>query len=186
VGARVAVIGGGNVAMDAARCALRMGAERVDVVYRRGEKEMPARIEEIHHAKEEGVRFSFLMNPTRILSDGSGNVAGIEVVRMELGEKDESGRARPVVVKGSETVLDVETVVVAIGNSPNPIIASTTDGLETNKWGCIVANDSMETSRKGVYAGGDAVTGAATVILAMGAGKTAAESIDQYIKGGCK
>lgn len=181
VGKRVAVIGGGNVAMDAARCALRMGAERVDVVYRRSEKEMPARLEEIHHAKEEGVRFSFLMNPTRILSDGNGNVAGIEVVRMELGEKDASGRARPVVVKGSETILDVETVVVAIGNSPNPLIIQSTEGIKAEKWGGIVVDEFGATTRPYVYAGGDAVTGAATVILAMGAGKVAARSIDEAL-----
>ncbi len=183
VGRRVAVIGGGNVAMDAARSALRMGAEEVSVVYRRGEAEMPARLEEIHHAKEEGIVFHFLTNPTRILDDGKGNVAGMECVRMTLGEPDASGRRRPVAEKGSEFTMDVETVVVAIGNSPNPLIISTTDGLAAQKWGGIVVDEeTCKTSKEAVYAGGDAVTGAATVILAMGAGKQAAASIDEYIK----
>ncbi len=174
----VAVVGGGNVAMDAARCAKRLGAEHVYVVYRRGEAEMPARAEEIHHAREEGIEFHLLNNPTRILSDGKGSVAGMECIRMELGEPDESGRRRPVEVPGSEFVLDVDTVIMALGTTPNPLIRSTTPGLETNRKGClIVQEDTMETTRKGVYAGGDAVTGAATVILAMGAGKKAAAAI---------
>lgn len=174
----VAVVGGGNVAMDAARCAKRLGAEHVYVVYRRSEAEMPARAEEIHHAKEEGIEFHLLNNPTQILSDGKGSVAGMECIRMELGEPDESGRRRPVEVPGSEFVLDVDTVIMSLGTTPNPLIRSTTPGLETNRKGClIVQEDTMETTRKGVYAGGDAVTGAATVILAMGAGKKAAAAI---------
>ena len=171
----VAVVGGGNVAMDAAK---RLGAEHVYVVYRRSEAEMPARAEEIHHAKEEGIEFHLLNNPTQILSDGKGSVAGMECIRMELGEPDESGRRRPVEVPGSEFVLEVDTVIMSLGTSPNPLIRSTTPGLETNRKGClIVQEDTMETTRKGVYAGGDAVTGAATVILAMGAGKKAAAAI---------
>ena len=174
----VAVVGGGNVAMDAARCAKRLGAEHVYVVYRRSEAEMPARAEEIHHAKEEGIEFHLLNNPTQILSDGKGSVVGMECIRMELGEPDESGRRRPVEVPGSEFVLDVDTVIMSLGTTPNPLIRSTTPGLETNRKGClIVQEDTMETTRKGVYAGGDAVTGAATVILAMGAGKKAAAAI---------
>ncbi len=174
----VAVVGGGNVAMDAARCAKRLGAEHVYVVYRRSEAEMPARAEEIHHAKEEGIEFHLLNNPTQILSDGKGSVAGMECIRMELGEPDESGRRRPVEVPGSEFVLDVDTAIMSLGTPPNPLIRSTTPGLETNRKGClIVQEDTMETTRKGVYAGGDAVTGAATVILAMGAGKKAAAAI---------
>ena len=174
----VAVVGGGNVAMDAARCAKRLGAEHVYVVYRRSEAEMPARAEEIHHAKEEGIEFHLLNNPTQILSDGKGSVAGMECIRMELGEPDESGRRRPVEVLGSEFVLEVDTVIMSLGTTPNPLIRSTTPGLETNRKGClIVQEDTMETTRKGVYAGGDAVTGAATVILAMGAGKKAAAAI---------
>ena len=174
----VAVVGGGNVAMDAARCAKRLGAEHVYVVYRRSEAEMPARAEEIHHAKEEGIEFRLLNNPTQILSDGKGSVAGMECIRMELGEPDESGRRRPVEVPGSEFVLEVDTVIMSLGTTPNPLIRSTTPGLETNRKGClIVQEDTMETTRKGVYAGGDAVTGAATVILAMGAGKKASAAI---------
>ena len=174
----VAVVGGGNVAMDAARCAKRLGAEHVYVVYRRSEAEMPARAEEIHHAKEEGIEFHLLNNPTQVLSDGKGSVAGMECIRMELGEPDESGRRRPVEVPGSEFVLEVDTVIMSLGTTPNPLIRSTTPGLETNRKGClIVQEDTMETTRKGVYAGGDAVTGAATVILAMGAGKKAAAAI---------
>ena len=174
----VAVVGGGNVAMDAARCAKRLGAEHVYVVYRRSEAEMPARAEEIHHAKEEGIEFHLLNNPTQILSDGKGSVAGMECIRMELGEPDESGRRRPVEVPGSEFVLEVDTVIMSLGTTPNPLIRSTTPGLETNRKGClIVQEDTMETTRKGVYAGGDAVTGEATVILAMGAGKKAAAAI---------
>ena len=178
----VAVVGGGNVAMDAARCAKRLGAEHVYVVYRRSEAEMPARAEEIHHAKEEGIEFHLLNNPTQILSDGKGSVAGMECIRMELGEPDESGRRRPVEVPGSEFVLEVDTVIMSLGTTPNPLIRSTTPGLETNRKGClIVQEDTMETTRKGVYAGGDAVTGAATVILAMGAGKKAAAAIHQAL-----
>ena len=174
----VAIVGGGNVAMDAARCAKRLGAENVYIVYRRGEEELPARREEIHHAKEEGIVFKLLTNPVKILNDGSGKVAGMECVQMELGEPDESGRRRPIAVEGSNFVLDVDTVVMSLGTSPNPLIRSTTPGLDTNRKGCLIVNEeTMETTREGVYAGGDAVTGAATVILAMGAGKKAAEAI---------
>ena len=180
----VAVVGGGNVAMDAARCAKRLGAEHVYVVFRRGEAEMPARAEEIHHAREEGIEFHLLNNPTRILSDGKGSVAGMECIRMELGEPDESGRRRPVEVPGSEFVLDVDTVIMALGTTPNPLIRSTTPGLETDRKGCLVVHeDTMETTREHVYAGGDAVTGAATVILAMGAGKKAAAAIHAALAG---
>ena len=180
----VAVVGGGNVAMDAARCAKRLGAEHVYIVYRRGEEEMPARREEIHHAKEEGIEFTLLTNPVRILNDGAGKVGGMECVRMELGEPDASGRRRPVEVEGSNFVLDVDTVIMSLGTSPNPLIRSTTPGLEANRKGCLVVNEeTMQTTRTGVYAGGDAVTGAATVILAMGAGKKAAESIHAYLSG---
>ena len=179
----VAVVGGGNVAMDAARCAKRLGAEHVYIVYRRSEVEMPARLEEIHHAKEEGIEFHLLRNPVKILNDGNGKVCGMECQVMELGEPDASGRRRPVAVEGSNYVLDVDTVVMSIGTSPNPLIRSTTKGLETNKKGCLIVNeDTNETTRHGIYAGGDAVTGAATVILAMGAGKKAAKSIDEYLK----
>lgn len=184
VGRHVAVVGGGNVAMDAARSARRLGAEEVSIIYRRSEKEMPARVEEVHHAKEEGIRLRILTNPVSILGTESGWVKGIECVSMELGEPDASGRRRPVTKKGSEHVLDVDTVVVAIGQSPNPLIKNTTPDLETQSWGGIVADDAtMATSKQGVYAGGDVVTGAATVILAMGAGKKAAGSIDEYIRG---
>ncbi len=180
---RVAVVGGGNVAMDAARCAKRLGAEEVFIVYRRSEKELPARAEEVEHAKEEGIVFHLLNNPTQILGDENGNVKGMECIRMELGEPDTSGRRRPVEVPGSEFTLDVDCVIMAIGTSPNPLIKSTTQGLETQKWGGIIVNEETGlTSREGVYAGGDAVTGAATVILAMGAGKTAATAIDEYIQ----
>ena len=180
---RVAVVGGGNVAMDAARCAKRLGAEEVFIVYRRSEKELPARAEEVEHAKEEDIVFHLLNNPTQILGDENGNVKGMECIRMELGEPDASGRRRPVEVPGSEFTLDVDCVIMAIGTSPNPLIKSTTQGLETQKWGGIIVNEETGlTSREGVYAGGDAVTGAATVILAMGAGKTAATAIDQYIQ----
>ena len=179
---RVAVVGGGNVAMDAARCAKRMGADEVYIVYRRSMEELPARKEEVHHAQEEEIVFKLLNNPVAVLGDESGHVKGIECVKMELGEPDESGRRRPVEIKDSNFVLDVDAVIMAIGTSPNPLIKSTTEGLETNKKGCIVADETAATSREGVFAGGDAVTGAATVILAMGAGKTAAESIDKYIK----
>lgn len=178
----VAVVGGGNVAMDAARCAKRLGAEQVYVVYRRSEAEMPARAEEVHHAKEEGIEFHLLNNPTKILSDGKGSVAGLECIRMELGEPDESGRRRPVEVPGSEFVLEVDTVIMSLGTTPNPLIRSTTPGLETNRKGCLIVHEeTMETTREGVYAGGDAVTGAATVILAMGAGKKAASAIHQAL-----
>ena len=180
---RVAVVGGGNVAMDAARSALRLGAEEVYIVYRRGEEELPARAEEIEHAKEEGIIFRTLTNPVRILGDENSVVCGRECVSMELGDPDDSGRRRPIKIEGSEHVIDVDCVIMAIGTSPNPLIKSTTDGLDTNRWGCIVADEATGlTSRKGVYAGGDAVTGAATVILAMGAGKTAAASIDEYLR----
>lgn len=178
----VAVVGGGNVAMDAARCAKRLGAENVYIVYRRSEVEMPARREEIEHAKEEGIIFKNLNNPVRILGE-DGWVTGMECIQMELGEPDASGRRRPISVEGSEFVLDVEAVIISIGTSPNPLIKNTTEGLETNKHGCIIAQEpSGLTSREGVYAGGDAVTGAATVILAMGAGKDAAGAIDEYIQ----
>ena len=179
----VAVVGGGNVAMDGARCAMRLGAEHVYIVYRRGEAEMPARKEEQHHAKEEGIEFKTLCNPVEILGDEDGRVCGMKCIRMELGEPDASGRRRPVEVPGSEFTLDVDCVIMAIGTSPNPLIKSTTQGLETQKWGGIIVNEETGlTSREGVYAGGDAVTGAATVILAMGAGKTAATAIDEYIQ----
>ncbi|NLK86354.1 MAG: NADPH-dependent glutamate synthase [Clostridiaceae bacterium] len=178
----VAVIGGGNVAMDAARCARRLGAKNVYIVYRRSEAEMPARLEEVHHAREEGIIFKLLTNPTRIIGTDDGWVKGMECIEMELGEPDASGRRRPVAKKGSEHMLDVQTVVVAIGQSPNPLIKSTTPGLETHKWGgIIVEEETGSTSLDGVYAGGDAVTGAATVILAMGAGKKAAKAIDEYL-----
>ncbi|MGN0641636.1 MAG: NADPH-dependent glutamate synthase [Huintestinicola sp.] len=179
---KVAVVGGGNVAMDAARSALRLGAEEVYIVYRRGEAELPARAEEIEHAKEEGIIFKTLTNPVEILGGEDKFVNGIKCVSMELGEPDASGRRRPVVIEGSEHVIDVDCVIMAIGTSPNPLIRNTTEGLETNKHGCIVTQDeSGLTSREGVYAGGDAVTGAATVILAMGAGKSAAAAIDEYL-----
>ncbi|MBQ1206691.1 MAG: NADPH-dependent glutamate synthase, partial [Clostridia bacterium] len=179
---RVAVCGGGNVAMDAARSALRLGADEVYIVYRRGESELPARAEEVEHAKEEGVIFKLLTNPTRILKGENGMVGGMECVEMTLGEPDASGRRRPVVKEGSEFVLDVDCVIMAIGTSPNPLIKSTTAGLDTEKWGGIIADENGLTSRESVYAGGDAVTGAATVILAMGAGKTAASAIDEQLK----
>ena len=179
---RVAVVGGGNVAMDAARCAKRMGAEEVYIVYRRSMEELPARKEEVHHAQEEEIIFKLLNNPVAVIGDENGHVKGLECVQMELGEPDDSGRRRPVEVKDSNFVLDVDAVIIAIGTSPNPLIKDTTEGLDTNKRGCIVADEAAATSREGVFAGGDAVTGAATVILAMGAGKTAAESIDAYIK----
>ena len=178
---RVVVVGGGNVAMDAARCAKRLGAD-VHIVYRRSETELPARAEEVEHAKEEGIVFQFLTNPTRVLEGENGMVAGIECIRMELGEPDASGRRRPVEVAGSEFTIDCDCVIMALGTSPNPLIKNTTKGLDTQKWGGIVTDEHGLTSREGVYAGGDAVTGAATVILAMGAGKTAAEAIDEYIK----
>ena len=182
-GKRVAVVGGGNVAMDGARCALRLGADKVYIVYRRSEAELPARAEEVHHAKEEGVIFKLLNNPIEILGDENGFVKGMRCIKMQLGEPDASGRRRPVPIEGSEFELDVDTVIIAIGTSPNPLIRNTTKGLETNRHGCIVTNgEDGLTSREGVYAGGDAVTGAATVILAMGAGKSAAAAMDKYIQ----
>ncbi len=180
---KVAVVGGGNVAMDAARTALRLGAE-VHIVYRRGEEELPARVEEVHHAKEEGIIFDLLTNPVEIIGDDKGWVKAIKCIKMELGEPDESGRRSPVEVKGSEFEIEVDTVIMSLGTSPNPLISMTTKGLDTNKRKCIVAEENTgKTSREGVYAGGDAVTGAATVILAMGAGKEAAKAIDEYING---
>ena len=180
-GRSVAVVGGGNVAMDAARCAKRLGAENVYIVYRRSMEELPARAEEVHHAKEEGIEFKLLNNPVQILGDENGHVKGIECVQMELGEPDASGRRRPIEKAGSNFVIDVDAVIMAIGTSPNPLIKNTTPGIEVNRKGCLVCTEDMATTREGVYAGGDAVTGAATVILAMGAGKTAAASIDKYI-----
>ncbi len=182
----VAVVGGGNVAMDAARCAKRLGAEHVYIVYRRSEAEMPARAEELHHAKEEGIELHLLCNPTEILDDGHGRVGALRCIRMELGEPDESGRRRPVAVPGSEFELAVDTVIMSLGTSPNPLLRSTTPGLETNKRGCLVVNEENMTTREKVYAGGDAVTGAATVILAMGAGKKAAAAIDEALSGGAR
>ena len=179
-GKKVAVVGGGNVAMDAARTALRLGAE-VHVVYRRSEEELPARVEEVHHAKEEGVIFDVLTNPVEIVEE-DGWVKGIKCVRMELAEADESGRRKPVAVPDSEFIMDVDTVIMSLGTSPNPLISSTTEGLEINKWKCIVADEEFgKTSKEGVYAGGDAVTGAATVILAMGAGRAGARGIHEYL-----
>lgn len=180
-GTKVAVVGGGNVAMDAARTALRLGATTY-IVYRRSEAELPARVEEVHHAKEEGIIFNLLTNPTEILEDEKGWVKGMKCVRMELGEPDASGRRRPVVIPDSEFTLDVDTVIMALGTSPNPLISSTTEGLEINKWKCIVAEETNgQTSKNGVFAGGDAVTGAATVILAMEAGKAGAKGIHEYL-----
>jgi glutamate synthase (NADPH/NADH) small chain len=178
---KVAVVGGGNVAMDAARSAKRLGAE-VYIVYRRGKEELPARAEEIHHAEEEGVIFKLLSNPKEILGDENGNVTAMRCVEMELGEPDASGRRSPIEKKGSDFTLEVDCVIMALGTSPNPLIKNTTEGLDVNKRGCIVADDAGKTSKEGVYAGGDAVTGAATVILAMGAGKSAAVAIDEYIR----
>ena len=181
VGKKVAVVGGGNVAMDAARTALRLGAE-THIIYRRSEAELPARLEELHHAKEERDIFDVLTNPTEILSDENGWVKGMKCVQMELGEQDQSGRRRPVVKENSEFIMEVDTVIMSLGTSPNPLISSTTKGLEINKWKCIVADEETGlTTKEGVYAGGDAVTGAATVILAMGAGKKAAMAIDEYL-----
>ena len=180
-GKKVAVVGGGNVAMDAARTALRLGAE-VHIVYRRSEAELPARAEEVHHAKEEGIIFDLLTNPKEILVDENGHVKGMKVVKMELGEPDASGRRRPVEIPGSEYDMDVDTVIMSLGTSPNPLISSTTKGLEVNKRRCIIAEEETgKTSKDGVYAGGDAVTGAATVILAMGAGKAGAKGIDEFL-----
>ena len=181
VGRKVVVVGGGNVAMDAARTALRLGAE-VHIVYRRSEEELPARVEEVHHAKEEGIIFDLLTNPTEIIVDENGYVKGMKCVKMELGEPDASGRRRPVVVDGSEFEMELDTVIMSLGTSPNPLISSTTEGLEVNKWKCIVAEEENgKTTKEGVYAGGDAVTGAATVILAMGAGKAGAKGIHEYL-----
>ncbi|MDP2859804.1 MAG: NADPH-dependent glutamate synthase [Bacillota bacterium] len=182
-GKRVAVVGGGNVAMDSVRCALRLGADASHIIYRRSEVEMPARLEEIENAKEEGVIFDLLTNPVKVHGNDKGWVSGIECTRMELGEPDESGRRRPVEVKGSNFVMEVDTVVMALGTSPNPVISQVTPGLKTHRWGGLIADETTGlTTREGVYAGGDAVTGSATVILAMGAGKRAAEAIDAYIR----
>ncbi len=181
VGKRVVVVGGGNVAMDAVRTAKRLGAEAT-IVYRRSQAELPARREEVHHAQEEGIEFRMLTNPTRVIGNEQGWVTGIECVEMELGEPDESGRRSPVVKQGSEFEIDCDVVIMALGTSPNPLIKSTTQGLETNRRGCIIADEQGATTREGVFAGGDAVTGAATVILAMGAGRRAAKAIDEYIK----
>ncbi len=178
----VAVVGGGNVAMDSARCAKRMGAEKVYIIYRRSMDELPARKEEVHHAVEEGIEFMVLNNPVKIYGDENDRVKSIELLSMKLGEPDESGRRSPVAVEGSEHTLDIDTVIMALGTSPNPLIKSTTPGLETNKRGCLIVDEANATTKQGVYAGGDAVTGAATVILAMGAGKKAAAEIDKYIK----
>lgn len=181
VGKRVAVVGGGNVAMDAARSALRLGAD-VTVVYRRTEKELPARVEEVHHAKEEGIVFRMLTNPVEVLGDERGWVRGLRCIKMELGEPDESGRRSPVPVNESEFDIETDVVIMSLGTSPNPLLSSTTPGLEVNRWNCIVADDDGRTKREGVFAGGDAVTGAATVILAMGAGRKAAAAIDEYLQ----
>mgnify|MGYP000836808413 CR=1 FL=1 len=178
----VAVVGGGNVAMDAARCAIRLGAEKVYIIYRRSIEELPARAEEVEHAMEEQIEFKTLTNPTKIIGNENNNVCAIECVSMELGEPDESGRRRPVVIKGSEHLIDVDCVIMALGTSPNPLIKSTTKGLEVDRRGCIVADEMGRTSLSGVFAGGDSVTGAATVIKAMGAGKNAAKAIDEYLK----
>lgn len=179
---KAVIVGGGNVAMDAARCAKRLGVEEVSIVYRRSMDELPARKEEVEHAMEEGIVFRLLTNPIQVLGDEYGWVKGLECVTMELGEPDSSGRRRPVEVIGSNFILDIDCMIMAIGTSPNPLIRSTTDGLETNKKGCLLSDEKGQTSREGVFAGGDAVTGAATVILAMGAGKTAAQAIDEYIQ----
>ena len=179
---RVAVLGGGNVAMDSARTAVRLGAEKVYLVYRRSEKEMPARVEEVHHAREEGIDFHVLQNPKRILGNDDGYVVGMECLRYDLGEPDDSGRRRPVPIEGSEFTIDVDSVIVAIGNGANPLIQQTTTGLEFNKWGNIIVDENCKTALEGVYAGGDIVLGAATVILAMGQGRTAAAAINEYLK----
>ena len=181
VGKKVAVVGGGNVAMDAVRTAKRLGAEAT-IIYRRSEAELPARREEVHHAKEEGIEFRMLTNPTQVIGDDKGWVTGLSCVEMELGEPDESGRRSPVVKEGSDFTIECDVVIMALGTSPNPLLKSTTKGLETNRRGCIVADDNGVTTREGVFAGGDAVTGAATVILAMGAGRKAAKAIDEYVK----
>ena len=178
---RVAVIGGGNVAMDSARTAVRLGAKQVYLIYRRTEKEMPARVEEVHHAKQEGIEFHLLQSPKRVLGDENSYVVGIECLRYELGEPDASGRRRPVPLEGSEFVIDVDTVIIAIGNLANPLIRQTTPGLSFNKWGNIIVDENCKTSLQGVYAGGDIVLGAATVILAMGQGRIAAAAINEYL-----
>ena len=178
---KAVIVGGGNVAMDAARCAKRLGVEEVSIVYRRSLEELPARKEEVEHAMEEGIKFELLTNPIQVLGDEQGWVKGMECVRMELGEPDASGRRRPIAVEGSNFIMDIDCMIMAIGTSPNPLIRSTTQGLEANQHGCIVADENGLTSLPGVYAGGDAVTGAATVILAMGAGKKAAHAIDAYL-----
>lgn len=182
-GKHVAVVGGGNVAMDAARCAMRLGAEKVYVIYRRSMDELPARAEEVENAQEELIEFKTLTNPVRILGDDDHNVCGIECVNMQLGEPDESGRRSPKAVEGSNHVIDVDSVIIAIGTSPNPLIKATTMGLDVDRRGCIIADDCGRTSKTGVFAGGDTVTGAATVIKAMGAGKKAAKAIDEYLSG---
>jgi glutamate synthase (NADPH) small chain len=182
VGKNVAVVGGGNVAMDAARTALRLGADNVYLIYRRSEAEMPARLEEVHHAKEEGIKFMTLHNPVRFIGDDNDRLKQVECLQYELGEPDESGRRRPVPIKGSEMILDIDVAVVAIGNSSNPLLNETTPGLEFNKWGNIEVDESCATSLPGVFAGGDIVLGAATVILAMGQGRIAAKAIDEYLK----
>jgi glutamate synthase (NADPH/NADH) small chain len=181
-GKNVAVLGGGNTAMDSVRTALRLGADNAYIVYRRSEKEMPARIEEIHHAQEEGVQFHMLTTPVKFIGDDDGKVVAMECIKMELGEPDASGRRRPEPIEGSNFTMEVDLVVVAIGNSSNPLIQKTTPGLETNKWGNIIVDEeTMQTSRQGVYAGGDIVTGGATVILAAGAGKIAARAMHKYL-----
>jgi glutamate synthase (NADPH/NADH) small chain len=181
-GKRVAVFGGGNVAMDAARTALRLGAEKVMIIYRRSESELPARLEEYHHALEEGIEFHFLRNPTMILDDGQGAVKAIKIIEMGLGEPDASGRRRPFPLLGMEHILDVDLVIMAIGANANPLLTKSTKGLKLNKWGYIEVDENLQTSIPGVFAGGDIVTGAATVISAMGAGKQAAASIHQYLE----
>ncbi len=183
IGKKVAVIGGGNVAMDSARCSLRLGADEVYIVYRRSKEELPARAEEVENAEEEGVIFRLLNNPTKFIGDESGWVKGMECIKMELGEPDASGRRRPVPIEGSEFLMDVDTVIIAIGQTPNPLIQRTTENLETTKWGTIIVNEETgATTKDGVYAGGDVVSGAATVISAMGAGRTAASGIHEYIQ----
>jgi glutamate synthase (NADPH/NADH) small chain len=179
---KVAVIGGGNVAMDSARTAVRLGAEKVYLVYRRTEKEMPARVEEVHHAKQEGIEFHILQSPKRILGDQNSHVTAIECLKYRLGEPDESGRRRPIPIEGSEFLIDVDTCIIAIGNIANPLIRQATPDLQFNKWGNIVVDETCKTSLEGVYAGGDIVLGAATVILAMGQGRTAAAAINQYLE----
>jgi glutamate synthase (NADPH/NADH) small chain len=182
VSKKVAVVGGGNVAMDSARTAIRLGAEKVYLIYRRSEKEMPARIEEVHHAKEEGIEFHILQSPKRIIGDENSHVKAVECLKYELGEPDESGRRRPVPIEGSEFRIELDTIIIAIGNGANPLIRQTTPGLEFNKWGNIVVDENCKTSMEGVYAGGDIVLGAATVILAMGQGRIAAAAINEYLR----